>query len=187
MTYLILLFSLFALTALVGIAVLLNGLRGVVFKSAYAPDLTGSNKKALRSVSGAEASRLGRYSLLVGLPFVVLAFWGINLTIGFFNSPAYVRHLLPPPDGYELVYTSERQGIYEIAYGFQVEREEIYKHFMRKLENRGWQIASDTKVLILARKGSDKLSIMFIGRQVGDNKTYKSKVIIIYRRGFSPS
>jgi len=182
MLFTVILPALFIFTFLVGVAMIVNGVRGLAFAHAVAPDLSGETKGAIRPVTGDSARRWGTISAFSGLLFLIVPIVGLNLVFDFMHSPAYVKKLLPPPESYEIVYSLVNEDSIEISYGFEhLDRERLVRHYRTLLLDGGWVLTNDTPILLGAVKNSKQVSLSFVGRQLGDNRPYQSKVIVVFR------
>lgn len=181
MLYTLLLPTLFSFAALVGLGLLVNGLSGLLLAKGYAPELAEGSRSVFTVQSGEEARRWGRNSLLAGLPLLLLAGIGFYQLSDFIRSPAYLRILLPPPDGYHILYAEQNDGEHEIAYGFDLDVESLKLHFARELESKGYQVNTPTRIQVIGERGDRLVSVSFVGSQPGDDRQYRSTAIVTFR------
>jgi hypothetical protein len=182
MLYTLILPAIFAFTALVGLALLANALSGLLASKAYGPELQDRNQPIFTVKYGEQSRKWGKVSLAIGLPLLLIAALGFSQLISFVNSAGYLRLLLVPPDGYTVLYGQEDESGLEIAYGFErQDLAELVVHFRGELEKAGFSVSSPTFVQLLGHQKDNVVTVNFIGSQPGDERDYRSKVIITYR------
>ncbi len=160
-----------------------TGLVGLFKGRTLAPDLSGQTRGALKVVRGDSARRWGSLSASAGMLFLIIPLVGLMLVSDFLHSAAYIHHLLPPPDGYNVLYSLRDGQDTEVAYGFQQDLIVIHQAYAEQLRLNGFSISDQSPILLVANKGVLQLTLNFIGWQQGDNKPYRTKVILTYRGG----
>lgn len=174
--------ALFIVTALVGGLLLANAVIALLAKRAYVPDAKGLTGNTLRTVESGKVRKIGVLSIILGAVFLIVSAAGLKMIYDFKTSPAVVRYMIPPPDGYEILYSTGSIRDCEIAYGLETDMEKAQRHFLDGLREDGWGILRETPISVVASRDGEHVTLSFIGFQKGDEKTHRSKVILIYRQ-----
>ncbi|RJO69740.1 MAG: hypothetical protein C4523_05770 [Myxococcales bacterium] len=172
--------SLFGLTCLVGIILIFNGLRGLVRRVLYVPDFKKDSRGTVRTVEGGGTRFWGMVCLAAGVLFVLVGFAGFQRVYEFQNSPAFLRYMVPAPDGYEILYSMAANGGYEIAYTYPSNAADVRQRFLDRLREEGWTIATDTPFSVVAQRGEHCLTLSFVGWSGEERRSFQAKVIVSY-------
>ncbi len=170
------------LTAGVGLAVLFNGLRGAFTGMLIVPNLRDPSNRTFSELTGKPARKAGTIGAALGFLVLCIGVLGLNLTLDFLSSPAYVRYLVPPPGEAEILYSLGEDDEREIAYAMKGDIQEVSAHFKKELQGEEWKILRDTPVSIVAAKGAHQVTLSFIRIRGAKTKEFRSKVIVLYRR-----
>lgn len=173
--------ALFSIVMVLGFALFVNGISGLLARKNYAPVKDNKKNVVFSVIKGEEAFSWGRVCLYSSLPFLITAVVGFYVSMGFANSPAYLIELLEAPAPNDVLYSTKRDGFLEVAYGFNENARIIHSKFKRQLEIDNWKIEDVTPIAIKAVKDDQEVTINLIGFQMGDSRIYPTKAIVILR------
>jgi len=170
--------ALFSVVMAIGVFLFAAGFAGGLFRKTYAPVKDKNNVTIFSIITGKKAASWGKTYLLASMPFLAIAITGFYVSLGFFNSPAYLINLVEAPADNDILYSINRDGRLEVAYGFNENARIIQEKFTHTLKKDGWKITKSDLITLRAMRGDYILDISFIGFQMGDSRIYPTKAIL---------